>query len=100
MCRCKCYVDLYILQSIYISVAKGTSSVPFYVDVCPGFGWDRVNFLTAGTAVCFGFAIEFLLTTHWLLTNAYPKSRTFWCLMLSQRGSAQGAGGAWPGQVT
>lgn len=69
MCRCKCYVDLYILQSIYISVAKGTSSVPFYVDVCPGFGWDRVNFLTHSWYSCVFWICHRILVDNTLAAN-------------------------------
>ena len=34
--------------------------------LCPGFGWDRVNFLpVAGIVQCFGFSMRIMLITHW-----------------------------------
>lgn len=75
MCGCKYYyVGLYILQSIYISITQGISSVLFYVDVCLVFGWDRVNFLTnSWYSSAFWIYYRILVDStlmFWLLSNA------------------------------
>lgn len=72
------------------------------LDVCPGFSWDRVNFLpsswyTAVFQIRYENNVDYTLIFLMLLNGACPKSRTYHDFTLCQWGGIQKAGRA-PGQ--